>query len=66
MWTPDSRRGIFVSERTGVRNLFSQAADGSGAVERLTESPTTQYPSAVSADGRLAIFTGRFQERPTT
>jgi serine/threonine-protein kinase len=57
VWTPDSRRVIFVSERTGVRNLFSQAADGSGAVERLTESPTTQYPSAVSPDGRRAIFT---------
>jgi Tol biopolymer transport system component len=57
VWTPDSRRVIFASERTGVRNLFSQAADGSGAVERLTESPNTQYPSAVSPDGRRVIFT---------
>jgi serine/threonine-protein kinase len=57
VWTPDSRRVIFVSERTGVRNLFSVAADGSGAVERLTESPNTQYPSAVSPDGRYVIFT---------
>ncbi len=57
VWTPDSRRVIFASERTGVRNLFSVAADGSGAVERLTESPNTQYPSAVSPDGRYVIFT---------
>jgi serine/threonine-protein kinase len=57
VWTPDSRRVIFASERTGVRNLFWQAADGSGAVERLTESPNTQYPSAVSPDGRRVIFT---------
>jgi serine/threonine-protein kinase len=57
VWTPDSRRVIFASERTGVRNLFSVAADGSGAVERLTESPHTQYPSAVSRDGRYVIFT---------
>jgi len=57
VWTPDSRRVIFASERTGVRNLFSVAADGSGTVERLTESPNTQYPSAVSHDGRYLIFT---------
>ena len=45
VWTPDSRRLIFTSERAGVRNLFWQAADGTGAVERLTESPNTQYPT---------------------
>jgi serine/threonine-protein kinase len=39
-----------------VRNLFWQAADGSGAVERLTESPNTQYPTAVSPDGRKLVF----------
>src|SRR6185436_17009558 len=63
VWTPDSRRLIFTSERAGVRNLFWQAADGAGAVERLTESPNTQYPSAVSPDGRRLIFT---DESPST
>ena len=41
VWTPDSRRLIFTSERAGVRNLFWQSADGAGAVEQLTESPNT-------------------------
>ncbi len=63
VWTPDSRRLIFTSERAGVRNLFWQAADGAGAVERLTESPHTQYPTGVSPDGRRLIFT---DESPTT
>ena len=63
VWTPDSRRLIFTSERAGVRNLFWQAADGAGAVERLTESPDTQYPTGLSADGRRLIFT---DESPTT
>ena len=45
VWTPDSGRLIFTSERAGVRNLFSQAADGAGAAEQLTESPNTQYPT---------------------
>jgi hypothetical protein len=34
-----------------TRNLFWQAADGAGAVERLTESPYIQYPTGVSPDG---------------
>ena len=42
VWTPDGRRLIFNSERVGARNLFWQAADGTGAVERLTESPNRQ------------------------
>jgi serine/threonine-protein kinase len=56
VWTPDSRRLIFTSERAGVRNLFWQAADGSGAAERLIESPNTQYPTGVSPDGRRLVF----------
>jgi eukaryotic-like serine/threonine-protein kinase len=56
-WTPDGRRVIFSSERAGVRNLFWLAADGTGAVERLSESPNVQNLSAVSPDGRLLIFT---------
>jgi serine/threonine-protein kinase len=56
VWTPDGRHVIFSSEREGGRNLFSQAADGSGAAERLLESPNTQYPMAVSPDGRQLIF----------
>jgi serine/threonine-protein kinase len=63
VWTPDSRRLIFTSERAGVRNLFWQAADGAGAAERLTEGPDTQYPTGVSPDGRRLIFT---DESPTT
>ena len=57
MWTSDGSRIIFTSERTGARNLFWQAADGTGAVERLTESPNSAEWTAVSPDGR-AIFRG--------
>ena len=56
VWTPDSRRVIFSSERAGGRNLFWQAADGTGAPERLLESANTHYPLAVSPDGRQLIF----------
>jgi serine/threonine-protein kinase len=56
VWTPDGRRLIFSSERSGVRNLFWQAADGSGAVERLTESLNIQNALSVSPDGTRLIF----------
>src|SRR5258705_136530 len=37
LWTPDGRRIIFSSNRGGgTPNLWWQAADGTGAVERLT------------------------------
>jgi serine/threonine-protein kinase len=57
VWTPDGRRLIFTSQRNGARNLFWQAADGTGAAERLIESPNPQNASAVSPDGRRLIFT---------
>jgi serine/threonine-protein kinase len=57
VWTPDGRDVIWSSERTGARNLFRQAADGTGAVERLTDSPNQENPTAVTPDGRRLIFT---------
>jgi serine/threonine-protein kinase len=54
-WTPDSRRIIFRSGRTGRANLYSQNADGSGAVEQLTASPNDQYSNSVTPDGRYII-----------
>jgi Tol biopolymer transport system component len=57
VWTPDGRRLIFSSDRAGERNLFWQAADNTGAVERLTDSPSSQNATAVSPDGARLIFT---------
>jgi serine/threonine-protein kinase len=57
VWTPDGRRVLFSSERTGARNLYWQAADGTGAAERLIESPNQQNAVAVAPDGRRLIFT---------
>jgi Tol biopolymer transport system component len=56
VWTPDGRRLIFTSDRAGARNLFWQAADGSGADERLSDSPNFHAPVDVTSDGRLLIF----------
>jgi serine/threonine-protein kinase len=56
VWTPDGRRIVFSSQRGPPDSLFWQAADGTGEAERLTESPSIQYPSSVSADGATVIL----------
>ena len=43
VWTPDGRRIIFSSNRGGQLNLWWQAADGTGAAERLTTSSNAQF-----------------------
>ena len=56
VWSPDSRRLIFASARDGVQNLYQQAADGTGAVERLTESSNQQWGHSFSPDGESLVF----------
>ena len=51
VWTPDGQRVIFSSTRDGTWNLWWQAADGTGAAERLTTSSTAQFPSGITTDG---------------
>jgi len=51
VWSADGNRIIFASDRAGgAMNLYSQAADGTGPVERLSESPYIQSPAWASPD----------------
>ena len=56
VWTPDGRWVAFGSRRDGTPNLYWKAADGTGAVERLTESKNLQVPYAFTPDGRQLVF----------
>jgi serine/threonine-protein kinase len=55
LWSPDGKRLIFASAGVGGSNLFWQAADGTGAVEQLTEGPTILLPLAMTPDGNRII-----------
>ncbi|MBI3048472.1 MAG: protein kinase [Acidobacteria bacterium] len=58
LWTPDSKRVAFTSNRAGLANaLHWIAADGSGAAEALTRAATNQGATSWTADGSiLALY----------
>jgi eukaryotic-like serine/threonine-protein kinase len=53
VWTPDGQRLLFSSTRTGVSDLYWQAADGTGTADRLTN--TSINPTSVTPDGTRVI-----------
>jgi serine/threonine-protein kinase len=56
LWSPDGLRIIFASGNTQTPNLYWRAADGTGAVERLTKSPNGQIPNAITSDGTQILL----------
>jgi Tol biopolymer transport system component len=58
VWTPDSQRITFSSDRDGTMSLYWRPADGSGVAERLTtaEEGTSHSMGSWSPDGELLVF----------
>ena len=56
VWSRDGKRLAFSSEREGARNIFWQATDGTGTVERLTRSNAVENATSISPDGAHIIF----------
>jgi len=58
-WSPDGKSlAVNATAPKETMSLFSIAADGSGAAERLTESPYGfEFPDAWSPDGKRLLFT---------
>jgi serine/threonine-protein kinase len=59
VWTPDGRRITFISARGsgGSNNVFWQRADGTGDVQRLTESKNNQLTGSWHRSGKLFAYT---------
>jgi eukaryotic-like serine/threonine-protein kinase len=55
-WTPDGNHVAYRGTRTGFRNLFWKAADGTGDEERLATSENTQTPGSWSPDGKWLAY----------
>ena len=63
VWTPDSRRIVFSSQRDGGFNLYWQRADGTDDAQRLTRSKNNQYPASWHPTGKLLAYS---EMRPET
>jgi len=63
LWTPDGRSILFESNRAGVFDIYSQAADGTGAAEALTKGKNPMWPFAISPDGTRLVVN---ESDPTT
>jgi serine/threonine-protein kinase len=63
VWTPDGRRIVFASTRSGVFNLYARAADGAGTDVRLTVGTTPLVPTSVTPDGAFVVG---YEIRPQT
>jgi hypothetical protein len=50
------QRVAFGSTRAGARNLYWQRADGTGEVQRLTESVNHQFPGSFHPSGKYLAF----------
>lgn len=62
LWSPDSQRIAFSSNRDGPLNVYWQHADG-GGLERLITSPYIQMATSWSPDGQMLAIT---ENNPTT
>jgi serine/threonine-protein kinase len=57
VWMPAGARLVYRGTRSGFRNLFWKAADGSDEEERLTTAENLHTPVSVSPDGKRVAYT---------
>ncbi|MBI1722793.1 MAG: protein kinase [Gemmatimonadetes bacterium] len=57
-WTPDGRRVVFTTSRTGTQanDLYWTPADGSGEATPLIQAPGAQWEVAWEPDGHSLVF----------
>jgi serine/threonine-protein kinase len=58
VWTPDGQRIVFASTRGNgsTSNLYWQRSDGTGEIQRLTNSPNQQLPGSWHPSGKFLAF----------
>jgi serine/threonine protein kinase len=56
VWSPDGRRIVFRSNRSGLHDIYERAANGAGPHALLLQSPDAKYPTDWTPDGRGIVF----------
>jgi hypothetical protein len=56
VWSPDSSRILFASDRGGVLDLYQKRADGVGTEEPVLKSNVNTWPYSWSPDGRFVVY----------
>jgi Tol biopolymer transport system component len=62
LWSIDSRRVLFGSNRAGNMDIYSQAVDGATPAELVFAGPGSQFPLAFSPDGMKLIVGHEFKD----
>ena len=61
VWSPDSRRIAYATDRNGNFDIYIMNADGS-APQRLTRNSAAEIPESFSPDGRSVLFSASIQD----
>ncbi len=56
LWTPDGKHIAYRGTRSGFRNVYWKASNGSGEEERLTTGEAVQTPISWSPDGKWLAY----------
>lgn len=56
IWSSKGDRIYFGSQRTGVWNIYSKSADGTGPTDRVFEGPLNTWPWSVDPSGKLLAY----------
>ena len=56
VWTPDSRRVLYISERRPFFEIYWRASDQGSPEERLSLVPGDKVPISVSPDGKILAY----------
>ena len=56
VWSPDSRRILFTTERGGSPNLFTKALDGTGDVQPMVRNSGPIFAEDWSPDARMIVY----------